>query len=264
MKLAYFDCFSGISGDMCLGALVDAGVNWDWLKEELAKLPVGGYDLRMEKVAYNGISATNIFVDLLEAEQPERHLSDIHQIIEDSALPVEVKEKSKAVFGRLAVAEATVHCATPEHVHFHEVGAVDAIVDVVGTALGLSALGADRIFASPLPMGRGFVHCLHGAIPLPVPATLEILKGVPVYGAGIEGELVTPTGAALIATLAEAFTSLPPLIIEKIAYGAGKRKMAHPNLLRLIIGEAISESSDVYEQTSVCHAHTHAHAHLRR
>ncbi len=215
MKIAYFDCFSGISGDMCLGALAGAGVDWDWLKGELAKLPVEGYGMRMEKVTHNGISATNVFVDLLEVEQPERHLADIFQIIDDSLLPVEVKEKSKAVFGRLAAAEAAVHCTTPDHVHFHEVGAVDAIVDVVGTVLGLGMLGADRI-----------------------PATLEILRGVPVYGAEIEGELVTPTGAALIATLAEAFTGLPPLVIEKTGYGAGKRKMERPNLLRLIVGEA--------------------------
>lgn len=238
MKIAYFDCFSGISGDMCLGALAGAGVDWDWLNGELAKLPVEGYGMRMEKVTHNGISATNVFVDLLEVEQPERHLADIFQIIDDSLLPVEVKEKSKAVFGRLAAAEAAVHCTTPDHVHFHEVGAVDAIVDVVGTVLGLGMLGADRIYASPLPVGKGFVRCSHGIIPLPAPATLEILRGVPVYGAEIEGELVTPTGAALIATLAEAFTGLPPLVIEKTGYGAGKRKMERPNLLRLIVGEA--------------------------
>ncbi len=257
MKLAYFDCFSGISGDMCLGALVGAGADWEQLKEELAKLPIGGHSLRMEKVVYNGISATNIFVDLLEVEQPERRLVDILQIIDDSALPGEVKEKSKVVFERLAVAEAAVHCTTPDHVHFHEVGAVDAIVDVVGTVLGLSMLGVDRIYASPLPMGKGFVRCLHGIIPLPAPATLEILMGVPVYGAGIEGELVTPTGAALIATLAGAFTGLPPMIIEKTAYGAGKRKMEHPNLLRLIVGEAVSENFYVYGRAGVCHRHPH-------
>jgi uncharacterized protein (TIGR00299 family) protein len=237
MKIAYFDCFSGISGDMCLGALVSAGVNFDHLKEELSSLPVGGYDLSWEKVRRNGIAAASVRVKLLEVNQPERRLADIISIIDGSGLPEKVKAKSRDVFTRLAEAEAAVHGTTSDQIHFHEVGAVDAIVDVVGTIFGLHLLEVDKVYASPLPMGRGFVQCLHGVIPSPAPATLEILRGVPVYGTGIKEELVTPTGAALLASLAGAFIELPALTIEKVGYGAGKRIMKHPNLLRLILGE---------------------------
>lgn len=251
MKIAYFDCFSGISGDMCLGALAGAGVDFEHLKEELARLSVEGYALRREKVKRNGITAVNVFVDLLEVDQPERHLADIHQIIDGSTLPEEVKEKSKAVFNRLAAAEAAVHDTTPDRIHFHEVGAVDAIVDVVGTVLGLHLLGVDKVYASPLPMGKGFIRCRHGIIPSPAPATLEILRNVPIYGADIEGELVTPTGAALISTLAEAFTGLPAMTVENIGYGAGKKVMEHPNLLRLLVGK--------HEVHTHCHEHRNGH-----
>jgi len=237
MKIAYYDCFSGISGDMCLGALAGAGVDFERLKEELVGLAVAGYTLRREKVKRNGITAVNVFVDLLEVAQPARRLADIHRIIDGATLPEEVKEKSKAVFSRLAAAEAAVHDTTPDRIHFHEVGAVDAVVDVVGTVLGLHLLGVDRVYASPLPMGRGLIRCGHGIIPVPAPATLEILRNVPVYGTEIEGELVTPTGAALVVTLAETFTGLPAMTIENIGYGAGKKMMEHPNLLRLIVGE---------------------------
>ena len=237
MRVAYFDCFSGISGDMCLGALVGAGVDFNLLKETLSGLPVGGYRLREEKIKRNGISASNVFVDLLETSQPCRNLEDIRKIIDGSTLPVEVKEKSKTVFSRLASAEAAVHGASEDHIHFHEVGAVDAIVDIVGAVLGISMLGVNKIFASPLPMGKGFINCAHGVIPNPAPATLEILRGVPVYGTGIEEELVTPTGAALIATFADAFVEMPAISVEKIGYGAGKKAMEHPNLLRLVLGE---------------------------
>ncbi len=238
MKIAYFDCFSGISGDMCLGALVSAGVDFDQLKEELSRLPVGGYELSWEKVSRNGIAAASVNVTLLNVEQPERRLADIISIIDSSTLPETVKLKSRDVFGRLAEAEAAVHGTTSDQIHFHEVGAVDAIVDVVGTVLGLYLLAVDKVYASPLPVGRGYVQCMHGVIPSPAPATLEILRGVPVYGTGIEEELVTPTGAALLASLAEAFIDLPALTIKKVGYGAGKRIMEHPNLLRLILGDA--------------------------
>jgi hypothetical protein len=265
MRIAYFDCFSGISGDMCLGALISAGADFDRLKEELAKLPVEGYGLRWEKVKRNGITAANVFVDLQEVEQPERNLNDIVNIIDNSALPEEVKEKSKAVFNRLAVAEAAVHDTTPDRIHFHEVGAVDAIVDVVGTVLGLHLLGVDKVYASPLPMGKGFIKCMHGIIPSPAPATLEILQNVPIYGAGIEGELVTPTGAALISTLAGAFTGLPAMTVEKIGYGSGKKAMERPNLLRLLVGEPCEAGAS--GPISCCdgrgqiHRHTHPHDH---
>ena len=259
MRIAYFDCFSGISGDMCLGALISAGVDFDRLKEELTKLPVEGYALRWEKVKRNGITSANFFVDMLDVEQPERRLADIHGIIDRSELPEEVKEKSKAVFNRLAVAEAAVHDTTPDHIHFHEVGAVDAIVDIVGTVLGLHLLGVRKVYASPLPMGRGFIKCMHGIIPSPAPATLEVLQGIPIYGTGIEGELVTPTGAALISTLAESFTSLPPLTVSKIGYGAGKKIMAHNKLLRLILGEMAEGSLTRPGHGHTGHHHPHHH-----
>jgi hypothetical protein len=264
MKIAYFDCFSGISGDMCLGALVSAGVDFECLKEALAKLPVEGYTLRWEKVKRNGISAANFFVEMLDVEQPDRRLEDIRKVIDNSGLPEKVKEKSKAVFNRLAVAEASVHNTTPEQINFHEVGAVDAIVDVVGTVLGLHMLGVRKVYASPLPMGRGFIKCMHGIIPSPAPVTLEILQGVPIYGTGIEGELVTPTGAALISTLAEVFTSLPELTVNKIGYGSGKIVMGHPNLLRLILGEIHEQmiiGSDHCCGSHQHYEHRHAHPH---
>jgi len=243
MKIAYFDCFSGISGDMCLGALISAGVDFDCLKKELAKLPVEGYVLRLEKVRRNGIAAVNVFVDQVEKNQPERRLDEIEQVIDSSTLPEVVKEKSKAVFNRLAMAEAAVHDITMNQVHFHEVGAVDAIIDIVGTVSGLYQLGVDLVYASPLPMGKGFIECMHGIIPSPAPATLELLRDVPIYGTSFEAELVTPTGAALLTTLAEGFIDLPAVIVQKIGYGAGKKIMKHPNLLRLIVG---SLNSNIY------------------
>lgn len=242
-KIAYFDCFSGISGDMCLGALISAGVNPGDLEQELAKLPVEGYSLRQEKVKRNGIAAVNVFVEQTEKHPPARSLDEIERIIEQSALPEAVKEKSIAVFKRLARAEAAVHDTTLQHVHFHEVGAVDAIVDIVGTVSGLYQLGVDAVYASPLPVGRGFIQCAHGVLPSPAPATLEILRNIPVYGTGLTAELVTPTGAALISTLADGFIDLPAIIVEQIGYGAGKQLMKHPNLLRLIVG---SLHSDIY------------------
>lgn len=259
MRIAYFDCFSGISGDMCLGALVSAGVDFDLLKRELNKLPVGGYELYRDVVKRNGIAAANVHVELLEEKQPERHLADIIKIISGSDLPPEVKEKSQAVFKRLAEAESAIHATAPEAVHFHEVGAVDAIVDVVGTVLGLHLLAVDKVFASPLPMGKGFIKCMHGVIPSPAPATLEVLLGVPVYGSGIEEELVTPTGAALISVLADDFIDLPALIVEKVGYGAGKKIMAHPNLLRLILGK--SYKGRIIERASCHGVHGHGHSH---
>lgn len=236
MKIAFFDCFSGVSGDMCLGALVSAGVDFEALVGELKKLPVYGYGIRREKVKRNGISAVNIHVDLMRKEQPERRLSDIEEIIDGSSLPGDVRIKSKEVFNRLASAEAKVHDTTPDQVHFHEVGAVDAIVDVVGAVLGLSMLNVEKVYATPLPLGKGFIECLHGIIPSPAPATLEILRDVPVYGSGIEGELVTPTGAALITALADEFIDFPAMIVDRIGYGSGKKVMKHPNLLRLVVG----------------------------
>lgn len=248
---------------MCLGALVAAGADFDRLKDMLSELPVEGYRLRREKIKRNGITAVNVFVDLAEEKQPLRHLEDILRIIDGSGLPDEVREKSKAVFNRLALAEAKVHDTTPDHIHFHEVGAVDAIVDVVGTVLGLHLLGAEKAYSSPLPMGTGFIKCMHGIIPSPAPATLEILRSVPVYGAGVQEELVTPTGAALISTLAEAFSGLPPMTIETVGYGSGKKDMEHPNLLRLITGDTADSplGAPAGAEGPKEHGHEHGHHH---
>lgn len=274
MKIAYFDCFSGISGDMCLGALVDAGVDFDELKKKLGELPVDGYSLRCETVKRSGISASSVHVDIT-AGQPERHLADIEQIIDGSSLPEAVKTAGKEVFTTLARAEARIHATTPEKIHFHEVGAVDAIIDVVGTVLGLHMLGVERVMVSPLPMGRGFIKCAHGVIPSPAPATLEILadKHIAVYGTEVEMELVTPTGAALAAALNQGCGSIPAMQVKRVGYGAGKKEYHRPNLLRLIIGEAEASAQPGHcctrkPGTGQHHAHhghsQHSHHHERQ
>jgi len=241
MKTAYFDCFSGVSGDMCLGALVGAGVNFDELCRALSGLAVEGYKLHREQVRRAGIAAENILVEVLTDEQPDRHLTDIEHLLDASDLPEIVKHKSKQVFKTLAKAEARVHGITLDQVHFHEVGAVDAIVDVVGTVLGLHLLGTQTIYVSPLPLGSGFIHCQHGIIPAPAPATLEILAGanLPVYDAETQLETVTPTGAALMVTLSEGRVGLPNMTIDLVGYGAGKREYERPNLLRLLVGDVL-------------------------
>lgn len=238
MKTAYFDCFSGVSGDMCLGALVDAGVDFEQLRLALAGLAIEGYDLRREQVIRAGIAAENILVEVFAEGQPVRHLSNIEHIINTSELPETVKYRSKKVFQSIARAEAKVHGITPDQVHFHEVGAVDSIVDVVGTVLGLHLLGAQAVYVSPLPLGSGFIQCKHGVIPSPAPATLEILSGasLPVYDACTLMETVTPTGAALMVVLSEGRVGLPTMIIDRVGYGAGKKEYERPNLLRLMVG----------------------------
>lgn len=241
MTLAYFDCFSGISGDMTLGALVDAGLPIEVLRSELAKLDLPGYTLSSEKVRRSGLSATKVHVLLDEKEQPARHLSDIEKIINGSSLFPAVKQKSLNIFQRLAEVEAKVHGTTPEKVHFHEVGAVDAIVDIVGSVIGLEHLGITEINGSPVNVGSGTVHTAHGKLPVPAPATVELLKNIPLYSSSITIELTTPTGAAIISTLAASFGPIPQMVISRIAYGAGNKDLpGQPNVLRLMIGEPVS------------------------
>ena len=237
-KIAYADCFSGISGDMFLGALIDAGLAVDYLEAELAKLPLEKFTLRSSIIREHNLRATRIVVDLPETGTV-RSWKDIKAIIEQSGLENSVKEKSLQVFKRLAEAEASVHGCHEEDVHFHEIGGLDAIIDIVGTAIGIEYFGIDRIIASPLPMARGWVRCDHGILPLPAPAVCEILKDIPVYGTGIDMELVTPTGAALIRTLCCGFGNLPAMRISLTGYGAGTHKLPddYPNLFRIIIGE---------------------------
>ena len=240
MKIAYFDCFAGISGDMVLGAVLDAGADEARFRQELAKLPIE-VDLQVSKVVKQGIQATDVRV-IVPHEHHHRRLNDIEALIEAADLSESVKARSIAVFHRLAEAEGAVHGISPEEVTFHEVGAVDAIADIVGSAIGMELLGIEEVYASPLPMGHGFVEAAHGKIPLPAPATVEILKGVPVYDAGIQGELVTPTGAAIIRTLASEFGEMPPMTLQATGYGAGKTEFPFPNVLRLMIGEPCSQS----------------------
>jgi len=242
MKSVYFDCFSGISGDMILGALVDAGLPLADLEAELDKLGVDGYTLSAEKAVKNGIGGTSVKV-MTEEQSAHRHMKDIVEIIEASSLSQAVKTLGINVFKTLAEAEAKIHNTTPDKIHFHEVGALDAIVDVMGAVVGLELLGVTSVHASPVHVGSGFVECAHGKIPVPAPATLEILRGVPTYSTGIAAELTTPTGSAILTTLADQFGPMPSMTIDSIGYGAGSRDLEIPNLLRLIIG---SESGDGY------------------
>ena len=242
--IAYFDCFSGISGDMTLGAFLDLGVPLEWLKDRLKAIPLTGFELLAETVSRNGIQAKSVEV-LVKDDTTSRHYEDIKSIIEKSSLPPGVKQKSLEIFERIADAEALIHGCPREKVHFHEVGGIDALVDIVGTALCVDYLTIDRVIASPIPVGRGFVSCQHGTLPVPAPATLGILKGVPIYGTKIPHELVTPTGAAIIVTLADSFEEIPEMIIEKTGYGAGKRELeSQPNLLRIVLGTETTNSEE--------------------
>ncbi len=246
MTLAYFDCFSGISGDMILGALVDAGGRIEVLRAELEKLNLPGYEITALKVARSGIAASKVHVCLDQKEQPARRLSDIRSLINASALSPAIRQKSIAIFERLAESEARVHGITPDQVHFHEVGAVDAIVDIVGSVIGLETLGITKIIASPVNLGSGTVITAHGELPVPAPATADLLKGIPAYGSSIPFELTTPTGAAILTTLGSGFGPMPAINISRIAHGAGGRDIeGRPNVLRLMIGEpAVSYDED--------------------
>jgi uncharacterized protein (DUF111 family) len=288
MKIAYFDCFSGASGDMILGALVDAGLSLEHLRGELGKLGLSHYEIGAKKVVKRGLGGTQMIIDLEEDHQHgedhhheeghhhheeghhshhhghhhdhnhdhnhdhrahhcreshhqhhhgHRNLHDIRGLIEASTLETAVKEKSMQIFTRLAEAEARVHRTTIEEVHFHEVGALDAIIDIVGAVVGLKNLEIEKLYCSPLHVGSGTIECAHGTLPVPAPATLELIKGKPVYSTGVKGELLTPTGAAILTTLASEFGPMPAMTVEATGYGAGTLDPPVPNLLRIAIGE---------------------------
>ncbi|MBC2695972.1 MAG: nickel pincer cofactor biosynthesis protein LarC [Desulfobacteraceae bacterium] len=242
--LAYFDCFSGISGDMTLGAFIDIGVPLKLLKESIEKLPLKNFDISTESIFRNEIKAQSVNV-ISKDNIKSRHYAEIKALVQDSSLSLKVKEKSLEIFERLAIAEAEIHGQPKEKVHFHELGGIDAIVDIVGTALCLEYLDIKNVVSSRIPLGNGFVSCQHGTLPVPAPATLSILKGIPVYGTKIPHELVTPTGAAIIASIADSFEEIPDIIVEKTGYGAGKRDLKTiPNLLRIIIGTPANHVSD--------------------
>jgi uncharacterized protein (TIGR00299 family) protein len=237
MKTLYFDCFAGASGDMILGALVGAGVDPLALTRQLQLLGVTGWKIDFEKVDRSGISATYARVHT-EHEHAHRHLKDILKIINDSRLTVGVKQRSARIFSLLAEAEARVHDQPIEKIHFHEVGALDAIIDVCGAAIGFELLGIEQFISSPLRVGAGMTEMAHGRFPIPPPAVAELLKGKPIYGGEIEGEFVTPTGAAIISAVCETFGSIPPMKIEATGYGAGSRNhQKFPNALRVFVGE---------------------------
>ncbi|MDJ0784210.1 MAG: nickel pincer cofactor biosynthesis protein LarC [Desulfosarcinaceae bacterium] len=242
VRIAYFDCFAGASGDMILGALLDAGLSLEQLRAELAKLHLSHYELAVEPVLKKGIagSQARIAIDQTHHGHHHRHLSQITDIIMGSDLADTVKTQSTAIFKRLAEAEARIHRTSVEKVHFHEVGAMDAIIDVVGSVIGLAALEIEEIHCSPLHVGCGTVACAHGTLPVPAPATLELIRDKPAYANGMTGELLTPTGAAILTTLAVDFGPLPAMTIRQIGYGAGTGDRDLPNLLRVTIGERLS------------------------
>ncbi len=255
MTLAYFDCFSGISGDMTLGALVDAGVSIDALRAELARLDLSGYEISSEQVKRSGIAATKVYVKLDKQNQGSRNLADIIRLIEGSSLSAIVRKKSCRIFTRLAEAEAKVHATTLDKVHFHEVGAVDAIVDIVGSVIALELLGITEIRASAINVGSGTIKTAHGLLPVPAPATVELLSGIPIYQSSTPFELTTPTGAVIISTMASSFGSLPSMVIDRTACGAGDNEFPGlPNVLRLIIGRLdarYQEDTSVVIETNI-------------
>jgi uncharacterized protein (TIGR00299 family) protein len=243
MKVAYLDCFSGVSGDMFLGALLDTGLPLQELEKALQSLSLEGYTLQTVREAKNHLFGTRFKVTLVKDKQVSRTFAGIKEIIRASRLSEPVKAKSIEIFESLAVEEGRIHRCPPEDVHFHEVGAADSIIDIVGTVFGIHHLGVGTLYASSVPLGSGFAQTRHGRIPIPAPATAALLKGVPVYDSGLKQELVTPTGAALLKGLASAFGSMPPMVVETVGYGVGTRNLEdRPNLLRIMVGREQSET----------------------
>jgi pyridinium-3,5-bisthiocarboxylic acid mononucleotide nickel chelatase len=237
MKLAYFDCFSGISGDMTLGALVDAGCSLELLRSGLQGLQIPGWTISSEKVWKNGMAATFVHV-ATEDQTKHRSLSAILEIFEKSQLSESVGKNAAAIFRKLGEAEASVHDVALEKIHFHEVGAVDAIVDVVGACIAFDALGIEKFACSPLNVGGGTAKMSHGVLPVPAPATAKLLQGKPTYSNGVQRELVTPTGAAIVSTLCDTFGPQPQMTVSAIGYGAGSMELeGQPNVVRIMIGE---------------------------
>ncbi len=237
--IAYFDMFSGISGDMTLGALIDLGVPVDWLKEKLNHM-LKGFQLKTRVVYKNHLKATDLFVAVEGGAS--RNYNEIRVLIETSSLPEKVKMNSLSAFQKIALAESHIHGKDIETIHFHEIGGIDSIVDIIGSFLCVEYLGIEKVYASSIPLGSGVVACAHGKIPVPVPATVAILKDVPVRNSDAVTEIVTPTGAAIIATLASSFGRMPEMIIKQVGYGSGKRDTGSclPNLLRIILGDPMA------------------------
>lgn len=238
MTIGYFDCFSGISGDMILGALIDLGVETEFLKKELKKINLHSYQINVKKVEKNYITGIDVNIDVNQ-NQPNRSYNDIKKLISNSSLDTKIKKNSLKIFQKLAQAESKIHNISTKEVHFHEIGAIDSIIDIVGASICIKKLEFKEIYCSALPFGKGFVKCAHGLLPVPAPATVEILKNIPVYQTNRKQELVTPTGAAIITTIAKEFGEIPFMKIKNIGYGAGKTKSKYPNILRVFTGEKI-------------------------
>ena len=253
-RILYIDCFSGISGDMMAGALCDLGLDLDFLRNELKKIDIAGYEIDCKKIKVGSIITKKFSVNVA-GSQPHRNFEDIKKIIGASSLDEEVKKISLDIFHLIAGAEAAVHDCEIGKIHFHEVGAVDSIIDIVSTAIGLRFLKIESFYSSKIPLGSGFVESSHGRLPVPAPAALEILKEIPVYGGDFDSEVTTPTGAAIIKTLAVKFGEIPDMKIEKIGYGAGsKAKKKIPNILRLLIGTVTDKLEPLEENLIILSA----------
>lgn len=249
--IAYIDCFSGISGDMTLGAMIGLGVPADWMAAAVADLPLKGFSLETSTVVRGGVRGHQVRV-MVDDGQPHRDYRGIRNLIENSALKPAVKRLAGDIFLRLAEAEAVVHGCPVDQVHFHEVGGVDAIVDIVGTALAADRLGITIVTANVPTVGYGTIMCSHGRLPVPAPATAELLKGVPVRSGESEGERVTPTGAAILTTLSRGYGPMPEMVVERIGYGAGEREFADmPNLLRIVLGRETVMTASPDTETAV-------------
>jgi uncharacterized protein (TIGR00299 family) protein len=256
MRIAYFDCFSGASGDMILGAFLDAGLDLDSLRSDLAALGVGGYAIDARQVRKQGFAATEFEVRIdSSAEKPHRHLKHIREIVDRSRLSAPVRRRAMDIFARLAEAEADAHGTTIEKVHFHEVGAIDSIVDIVGACLALERLGIDEVYCSAIPTGSGVVQCEHGVMPVPAPATARLLKGVPLAACDEPSELTTPTGAAILTTVSRSFGPAPAMVIDRIGVGAGKREgQTRPNILHVLVGESAVSTDEETDEVIVLEA----------
>ena len=243
MRIAYLDCIAGISGDMSLAALIDAGADFDELRKHLELLPLEPFELEREETEKAGVRATYIAVHTHE-HAVIRTYSSIRTLLDGADLPAEPKATAQRIFRRLAEAEARVHRKDVELVTFQEAGAVDSVVDITGTALALSMLGVERVFSSPVPTGFGMARTEHGAMPIPGPAVVELLRGVPVYSRGVPFELVTPTGAAILAAVVEGFGEMPRMRVDAVGYGAGTQDLDFPNVLRVLVGEEQREPAE--------------------
>ena len=247
MKVLYFDLIGGASGDMILGALIDAGVPAEKLTEMLAGLKIDEFELIATPTEKNGFQATKVDIQVGD-QPPERHLKEILEVIRNSSLPTSIQNRAIRIFQKIASVEAGIHNKPVDHIHLHELGGTDTIVDVTGALLALDFLGVSHIYSSPIPLGSGFIKGAHGQIPLPAPATMGLLEGFPVRITEIKAELITPTGAALLAELVKDFSPPPEMKVEAVGYGAGTRDLPIPNLLRVMIGETEETGNQTREQ----------------